>query len=218
MAASVVIFSRVSPGREAEFLAWESEMVLAQQAFPGFLGNRVEEPSPASPQEWTVIVAFDTQEHLDAWLNSSVRREMLAHAADFNENLRLERTSYGFGFWGPPDAGQDRRTRWQRIWKSNLLVLLVLYPLIFLWGYAAGTPLFSEALGWPWWAVLFVGNFVSTQLLGWFLVPLVMKAFRRWLAPHPGWVVQLVGYAVVVVLCAGFMALYAWMIAAIGHS
>lgn len=215
MTASVIAFSRVAKGREDEFLAWEAEIEAAEVEFPGFLGHRIERPVDADSEEWTVIIAFDSDEHLERWLASPERRALLARAQAFNEELRLERTSYGFGFWNQNAGAAPSR---HRIFKENLLVLLVLYPTVFLWGYAAGTPLFTDVLGWPWWAVLFVGNVASTQLLGWWFVPWAMKAFRRWLEPRPGWVTELVGYGVFVVLSAAFMALYAWMIAAIGHA
>lgn len=215
MAASVVIFSRVAPGREEAYLAWEQEIKAVEATFDGFAGHRVEPPAPDGAAEWTVIVSFDTEEHLGAWLDSPQRRAMLGRAAEFNEDLRVERTSYGFGFWDRQDAGAGPKP--ERVFKENLLVLLVLYPTVYLWGYAAGTPLLQNALGWPFWAVLFVGNVASTQLLGWWFVPWAMKAFRRWLAPRPSWVTQLVGYGAVALLCVGFMALYAWLIALVGY-
>lgn len=216
MTASVIVYSRVAPELESEFLAWQAEVAATEEAFPGFLGHRIERPLEPGSRDWTVIVAFDTDEHLESWLGSRERRELLARAEALNENLRLERTSYGFGFWNPANAGA--RPSRHRIFKENLLVLLVLYPTIFLWGYAVGTPLFVDALAWPWWAVLFVGNVVSTQVLGWWLLPWAMRAFRRWLEPRPGWVTELVGYGLIIVLSAAFMAVYAWLIAVIGHS
>jgi len=215
MTASIIVYSRVAPELEAAFLKWESEVRATEQGFPGFLGHRVEHPTESASQEWTVIVAFDTEAHLDGWLGSPERQELLERAAHLHESLRLERTSYGFGFWNQNAAGA--RPSPHRIFKENLLVLLVLYPTIFLWGYGVGNPLFTDLLRWPWWAVLFVGAVASTQVLGWWLVPWAMRAFRRWLEPRPGWATELVGYAIVVVLSAAFMALYAWLIAAIGR-
>ena len=217
MAASVIVFSRVAPGREEDFLAWEHEIEAVEREFEGFLGHRIEAPADGSSPEWTVIVAFDTQEHLEHWIGSTQRRTLLARAQDFQADLRLERTSYGFGFWsGRSDThGPGHR---HRIFKENLIVLLVLYPTVFLWGYAVGTPLFSDVLAWPWWAVLFVGNLASTQVLGWWFVPWAMRAFHRWLRPNAGWAAEVLGYFVFLVCSAGSMALYAWMIAAIGHA
>jgi len=212
--ASVILFSRVAPERVADFLAWEVEIEAAEQAFAGFVGHRVERPAAPGSDEWTIIIAFDTEEHLEAWLGSGERRALLARAQEFNRDLRVERTSYGFGFWSQ-DATRSAPGR-HRVFKENLIVLAVLYPVVFLWGYAVGTPLFSNALAWPWWAVLFVGNLASTQLLGWWLVPWAMRAAGRWLAPRPGWAAELLGYGILAALCAAFMALYAWLIAATG--
>lgn len=210
MTASVIAFSRVAPAREEQFLAWEAEIEAAEQTFDGFLGHRIERPAAEGSDEWTVIIAFDTDEHLEAWLGSAERRALLARAEEFNGNLRLERTSYGFGFWS--DDSRRTASSAHRVFKENLLVLLVLYPVVFLWGYFIGDPLLGSRLGWPFWLALFIGNLVSTQLLGWWLVPVAMKAFRRWLEPRPGRATQLVGYGIVIVLSCGFMALYAWLL------
>jgi len=207
VSASVIAFSRVAPEREGDFLAWESEIEAVERTFEGFVGHRIERPASEDSDEWTVIIAFDTDEHLETWLGSPQRRVLLARAAEFNANLRLERTSYGFGFWGQDSGGPKPSPH--RIFKENLLVLLVLYPVVFLWGFFIGDPLLGGTLGWPFWLALFIGNLVSTQLLGWWLVPMAMKAFRRWLQPRPGWVTQFVGYGIVVILCCAFMALYA---------
>ncbi|MBO9627685.1 MAG: antibiotic biosynthesis monooxygenase [Microbacterium sp.] len=215
MTASVIIFARVAAGREDDFLAWEQDVEATMRTFEGFLGQRVERPVEQGSDEWTVIIAFDTEEQLETWLVSPERRRLLARAEELQEHVRLERTSYGFGFWSGEQGKGGRQPH--RIFKDNLLVLVVLYPTIILWGYAVGTPLFTNALHWPFWAALFVGNLASTQLLGWFLVPWAMRAFRRWLEPDPGWRVQLLGYAIVVALCAAFMGLYAWLIALFGY-
>ncbi len=216
--ALVLIATQVAPGREAHYLAWANRVIAAEAEFEGFVGQHLERPIPGVQDEWVTTLAFDTKEHLDAWLASPQRAELIETGGEFG-TARVTRggTGFGFGMWSPA-AQRDEPSRPESVFKSNLLVLLVLYPTVYLWGFAAGTPLFTNALDWPWWAVLFVGNIASTQLLGWWFVPWAMRLFAKWLEPKPGWRTQLVGYGAVIVLSAGFMALYAWMIAAIGHS
>ena len=204
-AASALISTRVAPEQESEFLAWQREICATEARFDGFLGHKVERPIRGVQEDWVVILSFDTEQHLDAWLGSPQRRALLERGGAFGSDIRLAKASYGFGFWsGNPQPDP--------VFKSNLLVLLMLYPIVFLWGYFISEPLF-ERQGIPFWLSLFIGNLVSTQLLGWFVVPWAFRRFRWWLHPGRGWRTQLLGYGILIVLYAVSMAVYAWLLA-----
>ena len=68
------------------------------------------------------------------------------------------------------------------LWKVNMVVLLGLYPTVFLFSILVQTPLLMHN-GMPFWLALFLGNAFSTALLGWFLVPQLSKLLRWWLQP-----------------------------------
>ncbi|TAJ48950.1 MAG: antibiotic biosynthesis monooxygenase [Herbiconiux sp.] len=206
-AASVLISSRVPADEEGAFLDWQRRISAAESRFDGFLGHKIERPVPGVQDDWVVVLSFDTDEHLNAWIDSAERKELLDSGKAYNEQLTLTKASYGFGFWtGNKTALPDP------IFKSNLLVLLMLYPVVFLWGYFVAAPLF-DSHGVPFWLSLFVGNLVSTQLLGWFLVPWAFKRFSWWIKRNQPARVHLYGYAIVVALYAVSMAVYAWLIA-----
>lgn len=83
----------------------------------------------------------------------------------------------------PGQAGQNpiltidtRDHRQSQVPVFNLLVLLVLYPIVFLSGYFISAP-FLDSKGVPFWLSLFVGNLFSTQLLGWLAVPVIFPLF-----------------------------------------
>ena len=63
-----------------------------------------------------------------------------------------------------------------------MLVLLVIYPVVFLFGVWVQTPVLMGRAGLPFWLALFIGNVVSVLLLNW-LVPWVSNGFHWWLAP-----------------------------------
>ena len=46
-----------------------------------------------------------------------------------------------------------------------MIVLLLLYPVVFLFGAWVQTPLLMERAGLPFWLALFIGNVVSVLLL-----------------------------------------------------
>jgi antibiotic biosynthesis monooxygenase (ABM) superfamily enzyme len=175
---SAVITTRIKPGREAEFRRWEHRIAAAQARFPGFQGYRFEPPIPGVQEDWLAILRFATDEALQGWMNSPERQSLLREAADFTERVQARIVRAGFAQWFAPEAGQ----RMPPAWKQNMVVLLLLYPVVFLFGLWVQTPLLMRAGGLPFWLALFVGNVVSVLLLNW-LVPRTNHLFCWWLSP-----------------------------------
>ena len=59
------------------------------------------------------------------------------------------------------------------------------------------------------WLGLFIGDLVSTQLLGWLFAPAIFRAFAWWLVPDTGWRSNVLGSALLVTLYAVSMAIHA---------
>ena len=64
----------------------------------------------------------------------------------------------GFDQWFPVAAAG---TAPPAAWKQNMLVLLLLYPVVFLFGLLVQTPLLTGRAGLPFAVALFIGNVVS---------------------------------------------------------
>jgi len=107
---------------------------------------------------------------------------LLEQAKAFDARSDVRKVRSGFELWFSPDA---RANHAPPTWKQNLLVLLVLYPVVFLFGKWVQTPLLVNR-GVPFWLALFVGNAVSVALLGWLLVPAGNRSFDWWLRPVQG--------------------------------
>ena len=69
---SAVISTRVKPGKDAEYRAWERKIAAAQSKAPGFQGYKFEPPIPGVQDNWLAIVRFDSDANLQAWLKSPV--------------------------------------------------------------------------------------------------------------------------------------------------
>ncbi|SKA82335.1 Antibiotic biosynthesis monooxygenase (ABM) superfamily enzyme [Agreia bicolorata] len=208
---SAIVTAAVPQGLDDEYVAWQKKISDTEAGFTGFLGHRVQRPVAGARHEWVVVVSFDTEAHLSAWLDSSERAALLAEGERFNRQLEVTKTSFGFDFWSqrPDAAGTAARAS---VGKQNLLVLMALYPIVFLWGYFVSTPLLDGPREIPFWLSLFVGNLVSTQLLGWWVMPWVFKRFDWWLKPRQGARTQLLGFTILAVVYAASMALYAWLL------
>lgn len=208
-AVSAVISFMVPAGQEDAFLAWQHRIQAAEAICPGFLRHKIEKPISGLHDDWIVILSFDNDANLTAWLESPLRQTLLAEGEAFNASMSVKRASYGFNFWFPGNPAPETLPA-ASIFKCNLIVLMVLYPVVFLWGYFIGRP-FLDANGAPFWLALFIGNLVSTQFLGWWAVPVVSRAFSWWLSPKPGFIREVAGYGVVTALCAISMAVCAFL-------
>jgi uncharacterized protein len=210
-AVSAVISFKVPAGLEDDFLAWQTRAQIAEAKFKGFLRHKLERPIPGLHDDWIIILSFDNDANLSTWLHSPQRQALLRDGERFNADLNVTRASYGFNFWFP--AGQAPRPAPAVIFKNNLLVLLVLYPVVYLWSTFISRPII-EAYGTPFWLALFIGNLVSTQLLGWWVVPAAFKAFGWWLSPSASTARQIGGYGLLIALylvsMAGYAGLLAW--------
>jgi antibiotic biosynthesis monooxygenase (ABM) superfamily enzyme len=176
---SAVISTRVKPGQEIAYRAWEQRIAAAQSKAPGFQGYRFEPPVPGVQEDWLAIVRFDTEANLQAWLDSPERHKLLRDAEPFTEEFHARVARTGFDQWFPvPAAGQERPAAW----KQNMLVLLMLYPVVFLFGFFVQTPLLTGRAGLPFAVALFCGNVASVLILS-YLVPLVSNRFLWWLQP-----------------------------------
>jgi hypothetical protein len=69
------------------------------------------------------------------------------------------------------------------VWKQNMVVLLVLYPVVFLLGRYFQSPLLMGWGGLPFWASLFIGNVTSVVMMNW-LVPWTGQGLGWWLKPQ----------------------------------
>ena len=179
---STIISTRVKPGKEAEYLAWVRKIAAAQSRAPGLQGYRFEPPVPGVQEDFIAILRFDTEANLKAWLNSPVRQALIAEAEPLTEETHARTASSGFAQWFRDAAAADGPLP---VWKMDMLVLLMLYPIVFLFGHFVGTPLLDRLFGLPFAASLFLGNIVSVGLTG-FLVPWVAGRFGWWLRPAPG--------------------------------
>ena len=91
----------------------------------------------------------------------------------------------------------------------NMLVLLMLYPIVMLFGIFIGTPFLDRTLHLPFAVALFLGNVVSVVLTG-FLVPWIAGHFSWWLRPAPERKLQLnlLGGAILLATYAAMVFLF----------
>lgn len=173
---TVVVSHRVDPARVDEFLAWQADVCRAESGFPGFCGSEIFRPVDGVQDDWTITYKFDTAEHLDAWLTSDARRELLADNR-FSE-FTLRRIDHSFGTWfdyGATDAPPPSD------FKTAIAVWMGLYPTVVL------LTLLTAPLHMPLWLGMLVGNLLSSLVMSFVTMPYYgTRILRFWLAPAKG--------------------------------
>jgi antibiotic biosynthesis monooxygenase (ABM) superfamily enzyme len=190
---TVVVGNRIPDEQVDAFLAWRATMAEAESHFPGFRGSEVFRPIEGVQDEWTTIYRFDTAQHLEGWLNSPRRRQLLAQSQFGDYKLRTIDRSFGnwFAFDGPAAATPSN-------FKTSIAVWLGLYPtVVFL-------TLLTAPLHLPFWLSMLVGNLLSSFVMSYLTMPYYgNRLLRWWLSASPAArqpVTDLKGIALVLVI------------------
>lgn len=207
MPVSAVISTRVRPGKEAEYRVWERKIAAAQSKAAGLQGYRFEPAVPGVQDDHVAILRFDSEANLQAWLDSAERKKLIEEAAPLTEEFHTRMARTGFDQWFRDAAGPDASGL--PVWKMNMLVLLMLYPIVVVWGAIVGVPLLSDRMGMPFAIALFVGNIVSVALTG-YLVPWLAVRFNWWLRPAAGNPLRthILGAVIILVLYAAMVVAF----------
>ena len=99
--AVLIATAKLRSGKEEDFNAWQARHNAVAHRFPGFISS--------------------TSEHLEAWMNSPERAELLRESKVFVAQEQLLRLATSFPGWVPinPLTGKGPPN-----WKTALLVIL----------------------------------------------------------------------------------------------
>jgi antibiotic biosynthesis monooxygenase (ABM) superfamily enzyme len=95
-------------------------------------------------EDFVAVLRFDSETNLRNWLESPQRRQLLDEAAPLTAEFHTRIAQSGFEQWfrdATPEGAPAPAA-----WKMNMIVLLTLYPVVFLWGLLVGTPILTRAL------------------------------------------------------------------------
>lgn len=172
----LVTQTRVRQDQNVLFQEWLKKMSSVVAGFPGHVGTEIQQSNPPLQLDWVIVQYFVSTAAAEAWLQSSERQKLFAELDAF-AGSHSDKVYSGFNFWFT-NKGSARS-----VWKENMLVLLTLYPVVFLLSYIQN-PVMKH--GMPFWLALFFSNLASTVILGSLTVPWLMGKFQWWLNPPPG--------------------------------
>jgi antibiotic biosynthesis monooxygenase (ABM) superfamily enzyme len=135
------------------------------------------QPPGHGGNHWITLLRFASAEQLNAWLAAPERAAMLEEARAFVESEELLRLATSFPGWVriDPETGQGPPD-----WKTALLVLLGLYPIVAL-ELLYLNPLLAGLV--PALAI-FIGNVLSVAATSFLTMPALVRAFDWWLFPR----------------------------------
>ncbi|MBX3076126.1 hypothetical protein KF728_21090 [Candidatus Obscuribacterales bacterium] len=199
---AVAIVTQVKSGLEATYLEFEKQFQSAQAKQRGYRGVYLQPPTKKTPGIWTTLIRFDSPDALDEWFVSEERKKLLALSDPVVSSTDYQTVNGSFPGWFP---AQETGGKGPPNWKTAMLILLGLYPIVMLEIRFLNPALhdLNSAIA------NFIGNSISVALTTWLTMPLAIKVFTPWLFPKkdtPAWVGP-AGFALIIVIFALEIAL-----------
>jgi antibiotic biosynthesis monooxygenase (ABM) superfamily enzyme len=122
---TAVIQHQIAPGAHDRYEAWLREITPTAQRFPGHQGINIIRPTEGTDC-YTLVLRFDTLEHLQEWLASDTRRQLVAEVEPLLVHGDQVDIKTGLEFWFTPPTPAQRHPP---PYKQFLLTLSAIFPL-----------------------------------------------------------------------------------------
>jgi antibiotic biosynthesis monooxygenase (ABM) superfamily enzyme len=176
---TMIVRRSIKPGREADYEQWVKDTTQDLKTFPGYMDITMIKPQTTqnNSKEYTLIIRFDTYEHVENWENSDVRNTWIEKAKEFTENLSNQKVT-GLEYWFPlpeiPKAAVPPR------YKMATVTIVAIYPTSLLVNYLFGflplhLPMLFKSL---------VITIILVTTMTYFVMPFATSLFRGWLLPQ----------------------------------
>lgn len=181
--SSVVIEYTVPRQKGWAFRRWHAQFIRSARRSPGFV--RADRHRPLSCKDgalkWYWVVHFDQPEHLNQWLASKPREEILQKGRDIFESYRFKSFTTGLEGWFSKRSGTEFDSLGPPAWKQILSVVLALYPVIMIQDRIFGY--FGILEDWSMASAMWVNLMITSCILTFVVMPFVVKLLDFWLQP-----------------------------------
>jgi antibiotic biosynthesis monooxygenase (ABM) superfamily enzyme len=176
--ATVVITHRVRDGQHAGYEAWLKEVSPTCRAAAGHIDLQIIRPIAGLTSTYTIVIRFDSHEHLVSWMHSPQRKSLIEKAAPLLANKDDFYIRSGLDFWFTPEGA---KAKVPVRWKQFLVTWSAIFPLVLVVPLAVTPAL--RGLGVP--ANRYVDTLVITgvivSLIIYVVMPRYTKLVQRWL-------------------------------------
>ena len=125
--ATVVITHRVRDGQQGHYEDWLNEIGPLCRRSLGHLDWQIVRPIVGLTGTYTVIIRFDTREHLEKWMMSGERKQLIERARPLLARDDDFFVRSGLDFWFTPESA---KARIPVRWKQFLVTWSAIYPLV----------------------------------------------------------------------------------------
>ncbi len=170
--ATVVITHRLREHKLTEYESWLQEIAPLCKASLGYLDWHIVRPIPGLSETYTIIIRFDTIEHLRGWMESPTRArliEKVQHLFATGDDFFI---SSGLDFWFTPIGAKAKvPIRWKQylVTWSAIFPLALIVPLLV-------TPVL-QSLAFP--SNRFTSTLAVTGVVVFLMVYVVMPRYTR---------------------------------------
>ncbi len=175
--ATVVITHHVREGYEAAYEAWLDEIGPLCRSYPGNLDLQVIRPVPGLTVTSTVVIRFDTHEHLKGWMESADRKRLIEKIRPLLAKDDTFHVRSGLEFWFAPEGS---KARVPVRWKQFLITWSAIYPLGMAVTYSMAPALERAGVSNHYLAVLLISG-VTVWLMVYVVMPHYTRLFKHWL-------------------------------------
>lgn len=175
---TLVIRHRIKKGLEAGYEEWLKRTVEIAALSDGHLGANVQNSQEGGLRLFTCVLRFASPSHLQAWLASPVRQELIREVLPMLADGDVTEVSQEHQFWFAPASDQAVPPP---LWKQAALSMLVILPL------SMAVPLlWMPILGLhPWLSSYLGSNILITLtivlLVVYVFMPAATRTFAKWL-------------------------------------
>lgn len=175
---SVLVDRKVCPGNKEAFEKLLEEIIVACSRYPGYIDTRIIKPKTDDDNLYRVMFRFDSQHHLDAWLSSQDRLNLVAKIDDLIDKPTTLQVITGLETWFAL-PGHKTMTPPPR-YKMAIVTWIAITPLLMLVNYLVGPTLATLH---PVLRTLSTTPFI-VLIMTYLWMPFMVKLFKRWLYPH----------------------------------
>ncbi|NEQ45961.1 MAG: hypothetical protein F6K00_21415 [Leptolyngbya sp. SIOISBB] len=181
---SSVVIEYIVPRQKAwAFRWWHTRLIRSAERSEGFARADRHRPLRCKDDalKWYWVVHFDQPDHLNQWLASKQREDILQQGRDIFESYRFKSFTTGLEGWFSQGSWSESDSLGPPAWKQILSVVLALYPVIMiqdrLFSY------FDILEDWSMASALLVNLIITSTILSFIVMPFIVRLLGFWLQP-----------------------------------